>query len=102
VERCINYHKERSGDLPDWIEPSWHDCLVGCLQCQKVCPQNVRFKNRIEKEVEFSNNETKLILKGVPIEQLPEDTVKMLEKLDIIDYLEFISRDLSIFVERMH
>ncbi|MCK5093868.1 MAG: hypothetical protein KAR18_04015 [Spirochaetes bacterium] len=36
-ERCLTYFNERPGVFPDWIEHSWHKCLVGCLECQRVC-----------------------------------------------------------------
>ena len=33
-------NNERKGEFPRWIWPSWHNCLVGCLSCQKACPVN--------------------------------------------------------------
>ena len=42
IERCIIFHNEQPGEIPfpDWIDPKWHNCFVGCLHCQKVCPAN--------------------------------------------------------------
>jgi epoxyqueuosine reductase len=33
AERCITFHNERGGDFPfpAWLDPSWHNCLIGCL-----------------------------------------------------------------------
>ena len=33
AERCLTFHNEHPVDVPfpDWIDPSWHNCLVGCL-----------------------------------------------------------------------
>jgi epoxyqueuosine reductase len=41
AERCIVFHNEKKGDVPfpGWIDPSWHNCLYGCLHCQRVCPK---------------------------------------------------------------
>jgi epoxyqueuosine reductase len=42
AERCITYHNEKKGDVPfpKWMDPSWHNCIVGCMRCQRACPQN--------------------------------------------------------------
>ena len=55
-------------------DKTWHNCLVGCLLCQKVCPQNKEFVNWVEDGEQFSEEETALVLKGVPLDQLPADT----------------------------
>jgi epoxyqueuosine reductase len=81
AERCITFHNERAGDFPfpAWLEPSWHNCLIGCLDCQRVCPQNKDFLEWIEEGPEFSPEETALILEGVPLDQLAAATVRKLE-----------------------
>jgi len=40
ADRCITYHNEMKGTVsfPNWLNVSWHNTLVGCLRCQKVCP----------------------------------------------------------------
>ncbi len=65
VERCLTYHNEQPRDIsfPDWIDPTWHNCLVGCLHCQKVCPANKKVINWTEPGPTFSEEETKLILR---------------------------------------
>ena len=40
AERCLTYHNEAAADFPDWIDPSWHHCLIGCMRCQSACPEN--------------------------------------------------------------
>ena len=76
AERCITFHNEKPGSVPfpAWIDPSWHNCLVGCLHCQRICPQNREFVNWVEDGPQFSEEETALVLKGVPLDQLPADT----------------------------
>lgn len=99
AERCIVFHNERKGNIPfpDWMSPSWHNCVVGCMYCQRVCPENKDFLQWIEGEEEFSEEETTLLLKAVPREQLPTTTVAKLERLDLIEYRDSLSRNLGVF-----
>lgn len=39
-ERCLTFINESPGAWPDWISPSAHNCLLGCLLCQRPCPAN--------------------------------------------------------------
>ena len=40
AEKCLTYANENAGDWPDWVNASTHNCLVGCLECQRMCPAN--------------------------------------------------------------
>lgn len=95
AERCLSFHNERAAKFPAWIGPSWHNCVVGCLRCQGVCPQNVSFLKWIEEGEVFSEEETTLILDCVPQDRLPTETVKKLEKLELIEYLDVLPRNLD-------
>ena len=102
AERCIVFHNEKAGDVPfpDWIDPSWHNCLVGCFHCQRVCPENGDFLQWIEEKEEFSQEEAALLLNGVPCDQLPNATVRKLEQLDLIEYLDSLPRNLGVFFRK--
>jgi epoxyqueuosine reductase len=102
AERCIVFHNEKKGDVPfpTWIDPSWHNCLVGCMHCQKVCPQNKSFLQWIEDKEEFSEEETELLLKGTARDQLPAATVKKLKRLDLFEDIDILPRNLSVFLKR--
>ena len=39
-ERCLVAVNERAGEWPAWIPPSAHNCIIGCLLCQRPCPAN--------------------------------------------------------------
>lgn len=99
AERCITYHNEQPGNIPfpEWLDSSWHNCLVGCLHCQRVCPANKNIFNWIEEGPEFSEEETEMFLDGKNIEQLPENTIKKIKDYDFLDYLEVFPRNLSVF-----
>ena len=100
AERCIVFHNEKPGDVPfpAWLGPSWHNCLVGCLHCQKVCPENKDLLGWIEGTEEFSEKETALLLQGVGVDQLPAATVGKLKKLDLVEYRNSLPRNLGVFL----
>ena len=96
AERCITYHNEHPSDVPfpAWLDPSWHNCLLGCMYCQNVCPQNRDFWSWVEEGAEFSEKETGLFLQGVPLEQLPAATAEKLEWLELTEYADVLPRNL--------
>jgi epoxyqueuosine reductase len=102
AERCLVFHNEKKGDIPfpDWIDPSWHNCIIGCLHCQRVCPQNKDLLQWFEGNVEFSQDETALLLKGVTREQLPAGTAKKLQYLNLLDDIGILPRNLGVFFKK--
>ena len=76
VERCITFHNEHPGEIPfpEWMDQSWHNCLVGCLHCQKACPVNKNVIQWTEPGPVFTEDETRLILSGMKLEELPHST----------------------------
>jgi epoxyqueuosine reductase len=101
AERCITFHNEKPGDVPfpAWIDPSWHNCLIGCLHCQRVCPENREFLHWVEEGVEFSQEETALLLQGVTLDQLPPATAKKLEQSDMVELLDVLPRNLGVLLK---
>ncbi len=101
AERCIVLHNEEPGDMPfpAWLDPSWHNCLVGCLHCQKVCPENKDCLEWIEEGAQFTSEETDLLLQGVSLEHLPAVTVTKLERSDLVDLMDVIPRNLKALLE---
>jgi epoxyqueuosine reductase len=101
AERCITYRNERKGDVPfpAWIDPSWHNCLYGCLHCQRVCPEDKGYLNWIVEKEEFSQEETELLLKGQSLNHLPSLTLEKLKNLDLADpdSLDNLPRNLRVF-----
>lgn len=97
AERCITFHNERSGDIPfpRWMDPCWHNALIGCSHCQTVCPINRDFTARIEPGEEFSEEETALLLEGSPTEELLPATLKKLQRMDLVDWYDLLPRNLS-------
>ncbi|MHA1987532.1 MAG: 4Fe-4S double cluster binding domain-containing protein [Promethearchaeota archaeon] len=97
TERCLTHHNEQPGStpFPDWIDPSWHNCLVGCLYCQKVCPANKKVNDWIDQGPEFTEIETKILLEGKKSDQLPHELKKKIEDFDLDSYLDLFPRNLN-------
>ncbi|MFX0116248.1 MAG: 4Fe-4S double cluster binding domain-containing protein [Candidatus Hodarchaeota archaeon] len=99
AERCLTFLNEKPGNIPfpNWVDQSWHNCLVGCLHCQKACPENKKFLQWVDQGVEFSEEETGMFLKGVALNQLPAPTRTRLKNYDLLDYLDLFPRNLGVF-----
>jgi epoxyqueuosine reductase len=100
AERCITFHNEREGDFPGWIHPSWHNALVGCLHCQKVCPPNRPFLRWVEYRGDFSEKETSLLLSAKSLDRLPSAVATKLRHLDLVEYLDVLARNLRVLLEK--
>jgi epoxyqueuosine reductase len=102
-ERCIVYHNEKKGDIPfpDWMNASWHNCLIGCMHCQRACPLNRKFLGWVEQEEEFSEDETNLLLKGTTQDKLPATSLGKLERLSLVDDLERFPRNLGVYFKNL-
>lgn len=63
-ELCLTFFNEYEEAWPGWLTSAAHNCLVGCLLCQKACPHNagrLRFERTRE---EFTPDETATLLDG--------------------------------------
>lgn len=99
-ERCLTYYNEQPGEIPfpQWIQPEWHNCVVGCLYCQKVCPANKDVSDWTEMGPNFTQEETKLFLNHISFEMLPEETKKKLRECELDEYLEVFARNIGGFI----
>ncbi len=103
AELCISYHNEKKGDIPfpSLMDPSWHNCIEGCMRCQRACPVDKQFLNWVEDEEEFSEEETAMLLEGTPSEKLPGETVRKLTHLDILNDIGILPRNLGVFFKKL-
>jgi epoxyqueuosine reductase len=100
AERCLTFHNERTAEFPDWIDPSWHNCLIGCMDCQLACPVNKRFFDWFEEGVSFTEEETTLVLEGVLPGQLPETAAEKLRRLGLLEDVELVTRNLAVLLKQ--
>lgn len=99
AERCIVFHNERPADysFPHWLDMASHDCLLGCMYCQRFCPENKMFLGWFEGNEEFSHEETSLLLEGTSPDKLPVTAMEKLKRLELLDSLDILPRNLGVF-----
>jgi len=93
AERCITFLNEGNEEFPEWIDPAWHNSLIGCMKCQLVCPANKRFIKWVEEGEDFNEAETELILSGVPLGRIPPETAHKLKRCYMHEYLDVLPRN---------
>ncbi len=98
AEKCLTFFNEKSGDFPEWIQPHWHNCLIGCMICQDICPVNKRQIHWVTEEGTFSEEETLMVIQGTPINRLPRRMKDKLKKLCMLDDYHLLSRNLSVLL----
>lgn len=78
--RCITLYSEVEDPFPNWILPSMHNALMGCMKCQLGCPENEKAGFRTETGEDINEEETQKILEGKPDDQLLETLGRKLRK----------------------
>jgi epoxyqueuosine reductase len=102
AERCIVYHNEHPSDIPfpEWLDPSWHNCLVGCMLCQIPCPEDRDYLGWVEDGAEFSPEETLMLVEGRPPEECPARMAAKLNQSDLVHLLDVLPRNLKALLDR--
>lgn len=97
AERCIAFHNEKPADVPfpTWMDAGWHNCLVGCLHCQWVCPENQEVRKWVEAGVVFSQEDTELLLEGVPLARIPAATRDKMRRVNLDLWADTLPRNLA-------
>jgi epoxyqueuosine reductase len=70
------------------------------MHCQRACPEDTKFMNWIEEKQEFTQEETAMLLNGATRDQLPAETVRKLERFSLIEDLNRLPRNLSVFFKK--
>jgi epoxyqueuosine reductase len=98
--RCLTFFNEGQEEFPKWVEPDWHNCLIGCMICQDVCPANKEHTNWLMPGAEFSEEETGMILGGFAQDCLPAETSEKLRKVSMLDSYPLLKRNLRALADR--
>lgn len=61
ADRCLTFANELGGSWPEWVEPKAHHALLGCLLCQRRCPENPELAVEAA-GVTFTAEETEAVL----------------------------------------
>jgi epoxyqueuosine reductase len=100
AERCLTYFNESEQAFPSWLQPSWHNALVGCLRCQLCCPANKHVKAWIEAGETFSEKETGLLLECPEPAAIPPATLEKMARMGMDGYTTFLGRNLRVLLDR--
>jgi epoxyqueuosine reductase len=100
-ERCLTYCNEADAarDFPEWLDPSVHHTIYGCLRCQEVCPVNGEYAHTVVEPAAFTEEETACLVEGRPPELFPEGLWEKVEALDMVNYLGALPRNLRILLD---
>ncbi len=100
AENCLTYHNEAAAEFPSWIHPSWHHCLIGCMKCQKACPENRSVLTWCHDRAEFTEYETACLSECMPFDQLPRQTLAKLQGLQLNEDYRILCRNLSMLLNQ--
>jgi len=98
AERCLTYFNERTDDFPGWIDSSWHNSLIGCMQCQNICPENKNVKGKFIADMEFTEPEIRLLIDNTPFNELPDSFVMKFKSLCLDHYYQQICRNMQFLI----
>lgn len=102
-ERCLTYFNEAGAawDFPNWIDPSAHHTIYGCLRCQLACPVNQPHLSDTIETIEFSEAETASLCEGKALDLLPEALQQKVTALEMTEYLGAIPRNLRVLFNQV-
>jgi epoxyqueuosine reductase len=96
AERCVTRFNEAPGAWPAWMPAGAHNCIVGCLRCQEICPVNEGLLRTEDTGVAFTLGETEALLGGA----VPSSVVEKLRGIDLADYAPVMGRNLAALLGR--
>lgn len=99
AERCLTYFNEQPGQFPNWIDSFLHNCVVGCIKCQEVCPENKPYISGTKFIEEFDEKEAHMILENIPYDELPAGLQTKINNLCLKHYYKYLSRNISPLLE---
>jgi epoxyqueuosine reductase len=96
--RCMTFWNESQDPWPEWLQRAHHNCLVGCLTCQKVCPQNTGRLQLERVKEHFCDEETAAILEGDGPKPVLDAVKAKLAAVGLPGYEVLIGRNLQALV----
>jgi epoxyqueuosine reductase len=97
ADRCLPFHNEKPAGVPfpSWMDTAGHNCLIGCLHCQWICPENRAVRQWVEGDVVFSQEETELLLGGAQPGQVPAGTWEKMQRAHLDRWADILPRNLG-------
>ena len=116
AERCFTLLSESRRPIPSWAKPPRSICLIGCMECQLVCPENKGRLKTVPSGVEFTAEETEAVIEaGRRLAASRHDTALVaeaegnpalasalakFERLGMSEDLDVMGRNLGYFLSR--
>jgi epoxyqueuosine reductase len=97
---CLTFFNEDTDAFPEWLDPAWHNCLIGCMICQDVCPANKEQTSWVMPGGEFSEEETTMILDGASKKELSSLTTAKLQKVKMLESFDVLARNLRLLIDK--
>jgi epoxyqueuosine reductase len=100
ADSCLAHFNENKEDFPSWIRKQSHNALVGCMRCQIVCPQNKKFHQMNTQSINFTEEETTIMLQNTPWEHILKTLAEKLKLFDIDQYYPLLGRNISALMNK--
>jgi len=97
-EWCLTFHNERDAEFPGWLDPAWHNALVGCLHCQRVCPVDKDVFKWVEDKGVMSGQDAKRLMTGASKEEISDAGIRLIEQLGLMEYYSRLGRNLKMLM----
>ncbi len=94
TDRCLTAVNEDEAPFPDWVDPAWHHCAVGCLRCQQACPENAIVELQVAPPETFDEAESVAILAATPAGEQATETREKLARCGLDYSPALIARNL--------
>ena len=62
AEKCYTLFSESPNPIPEDLKPPSPKCIIGCLRCQELCPENKGLLRHESASVSFDAEETEAFL----------------------------------------
>lgn len=100
AHNCITNYNEYKASMPVWINPQWHDSLVGCMKCQAACPHNAKLIDMVDESIYFDEKETGMIMDGCTFDSLPADTRNKIYRAGMESYYNVLPRNIHLLIDK--
>ncbi len=97
-QKCLSAINETPGDFPEWLPISVHHTCYDCLRCQEKCPMNIGYTEKMTECFVFSEQETEMLLQGIPIEDFSENTKQKIFILGLDEWYAAIPRNIKALI----
>jgi epoxyqueuosine reductase len=100
AERCLALYNEDVLAIPQWIDQSAHNALIGCIRCEEMCPVNRQYDDQLSVLLTIDEKTTQEILSSKPLQEHTKDTYSLLEAYGMVKYYPVLKRNLALLINQ--